>query len=403
MLHYTQGDAVKIAASCLLLLSWATFSPASPLPQVIAAEIYDNLVFVPVSVNGSTPQDFVLDTGANISIVNQRVAAGLGLVAGPAANARIGTGESAAQVSHQKHVELRIGDTALPATTVLVTSLSALESRIGHPIAGIIGADLFKRFVVSIDYAGDTISLSDSKTYLYAGSGAVLPMRIKGDRPYVSARITPIGASPIDAFLIVDSGDTSALEFHTPYVAKHQLRAATQTLLPHLSKGLAGDSRNWRGRAAALRLGVIGIDRPLATFAEATRGSEAESDYDGQIGGEILRRFRVTFNYGDRTMILEPNAAFAEAFESDMSGLTLNRSAPEFKLLEVESVDMGSAADLAGLMAGDAIESIDSAGTSSMPLDLILRMFKQDGATYLLGIRRGADTVEFKLQLHRRI
>jgi aspartyl protease len=403
MLHYKQGDAVKLAAICVFLISWSMLSRASPAPQVIPAEIYDNLVFVPVSVNGSAPQDFVLDTGANISIVNQRVAATLGLGVGRSVDAKIGTGESATQISYQKHVELRIGDTALPAATVLVTSLSALESRIGHPIAGIVGADLFKTFVVSIDYAGDSISLSDSKTYVYAGSGAVLPMRIKGDRPYLSARVTPIGSASIDAFLIVDSGDTSALGFHTPYVAKHQLRAPTQPLLPHLSKGLAGDSRNWRGRVAALQLGVIGFDRPLATFAEATRGSEAESDYDGQIGGEILRRFRVTFNYRDRTMILEPNAAFTEAFESDMSGLTLSRPAPDFKGLTVESVDAGSAADQAGLMPGDAIESIDAAGTSSMPLDLILRMFKQDGAIYLLRIKRGADALEFKVQLHRRI
>jgi hypothetical protein len=390
-----------VTATCALALILT--SDCAAATENIAAEIYDNLVFIQIRVNGAAPHPFILDTGANTSFVNESLARSLDLGAKKSVDLKIGTGESSAKVSFEKHVTLSLGSIVLPPGTVAITSLTALESRLGREIGGIIGADIFKRYVVTIDYAAGSVSLDEPKGFSYRGSGVTLPLRIKGDRPFLSARVTPVGAAPVTAFLVIDSGDTSALEFHTPYVAKHNLRAANQPLLPHLSKGLAGDSRNWRGRAAGLDLGSITIDRPLATFAEATKGSEAESDYDGQIGGEILRRFTVVLDYSSGQMILQPNARFGEPFESDMSGLTLNRAAPEFQDVTIEFVDAGSIAERGGVRAGDVIETIDSSSAASLSLDAIRRMFRQDRASHVLRIRRGAESIDIKLQLSRRI
>ena len=42
----------------------------------------------------------------------------------------------------------------------------------------------------------------------------------------------------------------------------------------------------------------------------------------GNIGNEILRRFKVTFDYSRAQMILEPNNAIDQPDEFDMSGLS---------------------------------------------------------------------------------
>jgi hypothetical protein len=222
------------------------------------------------------------------------------------------------------------------------------------------------------------------------------------DRPFLKTRVTPIGENALETELVIDTGDTSALGFHTPFVAKHNLRASTKTL-PHLSKGLSGDSRNWRGRVSSLQIGRIVIDRPLATFSEATRGSEAESKYDGLIGGEILRRFRIIFDYSHRIMIVEPNSTFLEPYDTDMSGLTLSEGGADFRTVMVDGVDAGSAAAKAGVKVGDIIETIDSQNTASLTLDEVRRLLKQDGAKLVLGVKRGMDVTQLTILLHRLI
>lgn len=370
--------------------------------ETIPVEIYDNLVFLKVRVNGSTPHSFLLDTGANISFVNESLALSLGLGPKRSFEAKVGTGETATQFGIARHVELSFGDVYLPAAKMLVAELAQLESRIGHEIGGIVGADVFNRYVVTIDYGAQTIALGNPRTFSYQGPGEVLPIRIKGDRPYLKTHVTPIGSNPIETELVIDTGDTSALGFHTPFVTKHNLRASTQTL-PHLSKGLSGDSRNWRGRVRSLQIGKIVIDRPLATFSEATRGSEAESNYDGLIGGEILRRFRVIFDYSHRTMIVEPNSTFLEPYDSDMSGLTLFGGGPNFRAVTVDGMDAGSAAVEAGIEVGDVIETIDSQNTASMTLEEVRQLLKQNGAELVLGVRRGNDVTQRTIVLHRLI
>jgi hypothetical protein len=370
--------------------------------DVFPVEIYDNLVFLKVRINGSAPHSFLLDTGANTSFMNESVARSLSLGPKRTFEAKVGTGEASTRLAVARHVQLSFGDVVLPAATVLVAELAGLESRIGHEIGGIVGADVFKRYVVTIDYSARTIALGDPRTFLYQGPGEVLPIRIVGDRPFLKARVTPIGANALETELVIDTGDTSALGFHTPFVIRHNLRASTPTL-PHLSKGLSGDSRNWRGRVRSLQIGPITIDRPLVTFSDATRGSEADSNYDGLVGGEILRRFRVIFNYPGKSMMIEPNSSFFEPYDVDMSGLILSGGGADFRSVMVDGIDAGSAAAEAGIKVGDVIEMIDSQDTATMSLEEVRRLLKQDGAELVLGVRRGIDVTHLTMLLHRLI
>jgi len=149
--------------------------------EIFPVDIYDNLVFLKVRVNGSMPQSFLLDTGANSSFMNASLARSLGLEPKRSFEAKVGTGETSTKLGIARHVELRFGDVDLPATTMVVAELAQLESRIGHEIGGIVGADVFKRYVVTIDYSAQTIALSNPRTFSYQGAGEVLSIRIVGD------------------------------------------------------------------------------------------------------------------------------------------------------------------------------------------------------------------------------
>lgn len=369
----------------------------------IPFELYDNFPFLQVRVNGSEPHSFMLDTGASTSLLNQTLADSLGLGPKHLHGTRIGTGESSTTLGFAKGVVLGLGIVDLPAQSVAVIPLAEIESKIGHEIGGVVGADIFKRYVVTIDYSTMRMRLYEPRSFAYDGKGEVIAIRLSGNRPFFRAYVTPVGSKPIDAELVIDTGDDSTVAFHTPFVEKHNLRALGQKLIPHVSTGASGESRNWRGRVSSLQVGKFEIDHPIATFSEATKGSEADRSYDGVLGGEILRRFSVTLDYSRRQVILEPNTAFNDPYEGDMSGATLVARGSDLRTIMVQSVADRSPALEAGLKPGDVIETVDGKSAEKLSLEQIKQLFKLDGRQYLLGIRRGKDLTHVTIRIQRMI
>lgn len=364
---------------------------------------YLNLIFVQVRINGSGPYSFLLDTGANSAFLNEALARTLGLGPKQSFHAQVGAGDSSTSLGYARHVTLSLGNIELPPATAVVTSLDRVEARIGREIDGIVGSAVFKRFVVTIDPDSHMIALSDPSRFSYHGPGETVPLRISGDRPFIKTRVTPIGATALDVKLAVDTGDTGALSFHTAFVLKHDLRAPNQTLLPSTSTGLSGESRNWRGRAASLQIGRITINRPLAKFSEGTQGSDADASYDGLIGGQVLHRFRIVFDYSRERMFVEPGSSFQEPYEADMSGLTLSGRGAHFRTITVDNIATSSAAAKAGLEVADVIENVNGQSTASMTLEEVVNLFKQDGGQFLLGVRRGPEVVQLTMRTYRLI
>ena len=371
--------------------------------HTVAFELYQNLVFLPVRLKGSEPSTFLLDTGASVSFLNQALAHSLGLEVKHQRESNIGTGEASTRMGFAKDLAFGVSGVDIPAKHVGVVQLADLESTLGRTINGILGADLFKSYVVTIDYAARKVTLEDPKHYAYHGNGDLIPLRLSGDRPFVRATVTPVRSDPIEGLFVIDTGDDSTLGLHTPFVEKYRLRSSNQKMIPHLSHGMSGESRNWRGRVASLKLGTFTIDHPVATFAEATKGSEADRSYDGVLGGEILRRFKVTFDYSRRQMILEPNEAFSEAYEFDMSGVSLVTQGSDFKTIGVRHVLADSPASEAGLKEGDTLETIDEKPAASLGLEQIEHMFKKDGREYVLGVTRGDAQIQVRMKIRRLI
>ena len=59
------------------------------------------------------------------------------------------------------------------------------------------------------------------------------------------------------------------------------------------------------GRLPNLQLGHFTLTDPVVHFAQDQKGAFASSDFSGVIGGELLRRFKVIFDYAHKQMILE--------------------------------------------------------------------------------------------------
>jgi len=111
----------------------------------------------------------------------------------------------------------------------------------------------------------------------------------------------------------------------------------------------------------------------------------------------------VTFDYGHRRMWLAPNAALAEPFEADMSGLVTQVLADSTRALRVLWLQDDSPAAEAGVAAGDVIEAIDGRTIAELTVTTVSRMFRKPDVTHVLTVRRGADRRQVKLTTRRLI
>lgn len=145
------------------------------------------------------------------------------------------------------------------------------------------------------------------------------------------------------------------------------------------------------GRAEALRLGRFTLDHPVTGFP--TQGQFGRHGMAGNIGNAVLRRFRVVFDYSRSRVSLEPNGSFADPFEQDMSGLAIVTRAPEFRARLVQRVVEGSPAQEAGLQAGDTILALDGRDSADLPLASLREMLRVPGKRYVLGVKRGEQTL----------
>lgn len=399
----------KMAALlCALLVIVAMPHPAlggSVRPiAVIPFELYSDYILVRVGVNGSGPHDFILDTGASDYFLNRRLAEVAGIALEPLEEQPgLGTGEGTPPISVAKDVTFTLGSIEFPHRTAYSVPVGGLENAIGRPINGIIGADLFTSYVVEIDYASRKLSLFDRRSFRYSGSGSVLPIKLVEDRPFVRAELLINARTRVSGLFIIDTGDGSALNVHTPFVRKHRLPPKGQPVLASVTFGIAGKAAQLIGRVAGLKLGRFVLKAPITAFAQAEKGSTADASYDGAIGDEILKRFKVTLDYSRKRLILEHSDGFDAPFEADMSGFSLIARDPGFSTIEVSRVLENSPAAEAGVHVGDQILTVDGKKAGEYSLETLDELFKVENREFLLTIRRGDKVIDVRLKSRRLI
>jgi predicted metalloprotease with PDZ domain len=156
------------------------------------------------------------------------------------------------------------------------------------------------------------------------------------------------------------------------------------------------------GRIASLRIGNIALASPTTTLFGDSAGvfSDNGGQWIGNIGGEILRRFVVYFDYGAKRMILEPTDAVGEKFEADMTGATLAGRDDRQHLL-VDFVLAGSPASEAGVAVGDSVIAINGKAVTPETLTEWRKISRRVGDEVELTVRRAGETKTIRFRNRR--
>jgi predicted aspartyl protease len=262
-------------------------------------EFVSGRILVSARVNDAQPALMMLDTGYSINMLSRELAESLGLKRTGHITIVGVAGEEQADQFEGVAFDLA-GATYRPRR---VAALPASYQRHWRKRDGVLGAGFFKRFVVEIDPKGMKISLREPDAFHYSGNGEVIPFRIRQSTPIVEAAILLPDQAPITGRFEIDTGCDGGLCIGSDFVNAHHLVESTGQTEESGRRGLGGDAKTRIGRVPKFRLGSQVVEKPLSNFF--LEGSPVDDGLAGHIGMQVLRRFKVIFDYSRERMILE--------------------------------------------------------------------------------------------------
>src|SRR6267378_1261112 len=292
----------------------AVHSASDAGSALIHFELADSLIYMQASINGSMPLWMMLDTGASVTVFDESVSKTLGIRFLGEGNVH-GPGQGATQKwAFANHTTLMFGGKDLGDQTVATLPLEWFSRQVGRRTDGFLGSNVFRNYVVEIDYANQVLRLHDPAAYSYSGSGQRLPLQfIWDDIPTVRADVVAQDGTAITGVFLVDSGATTAIWLTKAFSNEHpEFLSAHETIEVPNVVAVGGELSARLGRVPAIRLGAFLVPMPLTQFTQNTSGIFATSDIAGTIGAQMLRRFSFKCYYDHREMIIEPNEHFGD-------------------------------------------------------------------------------------------
>jgi predicted aspartyl protease len=288
--------------SAALASAWA----AEPIPVggtnsvVLPFQLQRGRVMVPARVNGSNALSLLLDTGYGMTMLHPDHVEEFSLRRTGRITIVGIAGEEPAGVFEGPTFDFG-GVVWKPRRVAALSAGSESRSRRRD---GILGSSFFRRFVVEINSRNKTIRLHEPGDYVYSGPGEILPLTFKGTTPIVEASVRLPDHSEVKAQMEIDTGCEGALCLGKQFVEIHQLAPTNNPARTAGRVGVGGSMRTRPGHLPELQLGKLVIEKPSASFF--LEGSPADPPLAGHIGWELLRDFKVIFDYSRKRMILEP-------------------------------------------------------------------------------------------------
>lgn len=170
-----------------------------------------------------------------------------------------------------------------------------------------IGYEVFKRFVVALDYEHQTLTLTLPDRFNYSGAGTVVPFHFNDRMPEIDSLV-----DGIPGVVTVDTGSNGPLTLCSPFVTEHKLLAkiGAKDRIEVQGSGVGGQNRSVHARVRLLTLGSIQVPNVVALLSLDTTGANTNPYIAGYVGDSVLRRFNVTFDYAQERLVFEKNVNY---------------------------------------------------------------------------------------------
>lgn len=231
-------------------------------------------ILLQTTINGRGPYYFALDTGASVSTMSPVFAKDV-----------LKLSAKTEKQSKWAYVDAALKFPGLTITNHRFFNIIDYMPEDGVIVAGVLGADFIRHFVLEIDYPHQTVTLYDPKTYKYSDENDLMPrtvsLKMVDNRPHVDVKLL-FGDESINADALIDTG--------SPY---HLMWRVGFTKMLPLSKAFSG-----------IVMGPAHID--FGTYNGEYQGNALTKklDFDVLLGNRVFNDFKVVFDYANSRMII---------------------------------------------------------------------------------------------------
>ncbi|MGB3150033.1 MAG: aspartyl protease family protein, partial [Maribacter sp.] len=383
--------------------------------EKINFQLINNLIVIPLEVNG-TELSFVMDSGVGTPILfnfSDQDSIQLKNVSEITING-LGDGEPINALSSSGN-SFRLGNiknTSQKLYVVMDEDINFSPS-LGVPIHGIIGYDLFKNFIVDINYAKKTIKFFKPKTYVYKSNrrAETLDISLVGRKAYLDAQIDLKDNTKLGVKMLLDTGSSDAIWLFED----ERITIPEKYYEDFLGKGLAGDIYGKRTKINRIKIGSFNLEDAKAAFPDMITFNTITDmgNRNGSLGGEVLKRFNIIFDYPNQKITLRKNSNFKKPFQYNTSGIDLQHAGMRYVSeriasangvvyndertygdvqiilqgatrlslvpeIVVSGIRSGSPAHSAGLMEGDIILAVNGKRIHRYKLQEVLQMLNNN-------------------------
>jgi PDZ domain/Aspartyl protease len=371
----------------------------------IPVEIHNNLVVVPVLLNGSLPLKFIVDTGVRTAILTEKAYTDIlnltyarkYTIAGPG-------GENLIEAYVTNGVELQLpGVNGLGhALLVLQEDYLELRNNLGTDVHGVLGYELFSRFVVKVDYRQKTLTLMLPEKLKPGRKYESIPISIEDTKPYINVALTQGNGEKKNMKFLVDSGASHSLLIEPK--SDSTLDVPVNAVSCVVGRGLGGAIRGKTGRVKELEIGHYKMQNVIANFPDPNSYMDTlklgSTFRNGTLGGEVLSRFTVIYDFSKEKIYLKKNSDFKKGFYYNLSGLTVRAKGNRLNTFEITDIRKFSSSDKAGLQIGDQIISVNGQSVKDLDLNQLNGFLNvRPGKKVLVSVKRNNEMFSTKMVL----
>jgi predicted aspartyl protease len=266
---------------------------ASPLGEV-SFQFHDGFIWLRVSTPGTgQPLNFLLDTGASVSVVDINVARHLGLKLGECVSV---TGVNSITTGYWPEKLTATLDGISLAKSYLGVDLAKLGEACSMPVDGLLGMDFFAGKTVQIDFDCQTIRILDAEVARQI-QGEILPLEMG----HSGMRVPVVVNGNKPQWMRLDTGCGSALQWVTSGTSPQKCTQRIAVALKEFS----------------IPSTIVDVSLGKVVFKNVPTGVSAKAIFpgeDGLLGDGLLARFaQVTIDTKRRRLVLshELNSHFA--------------------------------------------------------------------------------------------
>ena len=249
------------------------------------------LMLVEARIGNSAPAWFIVDSGASHTVFDTKFARELGLEI-EAAPPTTGTGTGEVPKSHAAPAVMALGGVKVELSQPWVIDLS--KAPLPAEVRGLVGAELFKAYVVRIDPRNTTVSVFDSASYRPEEGVNSIPLIVEGDKLFLEATLEVPAGKTVTHKLRIDTGSESSVNDE---VVKQSEEVRTSTL----GGGLGEQFKSYSGVFTSVKIGPYVVKHVWGPGGPRPA-----------IGLELLRRFVLTFDVPHGRIYLEPTQALSD-------------------------------------------------------------------------------------------